>query len=111
MEAKFIVEKGNMAEGWAVDINNVTFENPIPIFEEFDHTKKICDGFIYKENGSLICEANIPSNYLNFYPAVGVQTGKPQKLFSIGLSVNRNQDKTILTISEQATGEELKLTE
>jgi hypothetical protein len=103
MKIKFIVEKGTPStDSGTVNIEKIKINNPVKIFYDFDNSKLIGLGNVFKEDNVLTCEADINEKDFDKYPAIGYKTDvENQELYCIGLCSQRNVDETILKLSDQ----------
>jgi hypothetical protein len=102
MKVKFIIEKGAYSEDKQVNIKTLIVKNPVIITQNFCSDMVIAEGIVTKENGVLMCEADIPQSYFDHFPAIGYKIGKrAHTLLQIGLCNQKNEDKSIKTIREQ----------
>lgn len=108
------------SDGDKFDIENMVLPEMLPVFEQFDHSKKICDCILNKKNGTVVSEfinnITLCELDLTLYPAIqfrvedegiklhedtGVWDINKIELISVGLCINQNSDKSIKTIGEQ----------
>lgn len=107
---KFVVEKGNfptdakVSKNYRIDIDTISFKNPVICLNSFDNSKPIGLANLSIENGILYAEMeNIPEVYNGYYPAIGVKTYKLKNkdvienstVFAISLNLMPNADQSI----------------
>lgn len=114
-KVKFIVENGNVdSDGNVIKLDGLTIpDKKILLIKDFDASKAISKVDVYKEDGVLKAEGEIPEELLTGFPAVGIQIIKSEpnehggrnvleaKLYSVSLCQQPNADPSIKRVSEQ----------
>lgn len=113
-KVKFIIEKGQLdSNGDMLKIDGLKIPDRTLLTRDFDNCNPIgyCD--IFKEEGLLKAEADVPEEMLNAYPAIDFQVISQEinennnrvineaKLYSVSLCGHPNADPSIKRISEQ----------
>jgi hypothetical protein len=111
----FIAERGNPgADGTALDLAGLGLpERALPLCINFDSFKAVAMCSVSKTASGLLVEADVPSDFLDFYPAIGFAVLKSQqnengahtitsaKLLAVSLSATPNSDPAIKSVREQ----------
>ena len=111
----FIVEKGDRGTSDFIIVPNGIKNIPVkvPVLVDFDQNMVVGEADIFRKDGIVYATADIPEEYMNFYPAIGVRTIRKEnsegikkliesEIFSIALCSQRNADESIKSISAQS---------
>lgn len=105
MKVKFICEKGMVSDNYTIDLSKIRINNPVKVLHNFHPDRLITEGVVTREDGVLMCEADIPDQYIDTYPAVGVMVDSLDRstcsLMSVSVCDQRNEDESIKTILHQ----------
>lgn len=116
-KVKFIVEAGQVdSNGDIIKLDGLQVKDKTLLTKDFDISHPIGKCDVFKEDGVLKAEAELPEEMLNAYPAISFQilssepnkhggrTIKEAKLMDVSLCQSPNADPNIKRIDEQLEG-------
>lgn len=110
---KFIIEKGSVdCNGDKLNIDLLSIPDTILLTENFDNNRSLGKCRVFKEDGVLKAEAEIPESLLNGFPSIGFKVLKSAfnkegiyevqeaELKYVSICKNPNTDPSIKRLSE-----------